>query len=57
MPLPTIAELLAGLRRDETAVRPADKAHKESRPPLTIQQQPDAAVIALLTAQANGLIH
>lgn len=57
MPLNAIVELLAGLRRDETPVRPDDKAHKESRPPLTIQQQPDATAIALLTAQANGLLY
>ena len=57
MPLNAIVELFAGRRRDEIAVRPDDEKHQENRPPLAAEQQAEASAIALMTAQANGLIY
>lgn len=56
MPLNAIVELFAGRRRDESTAPPDDQAHREGRPPLAAEQQVDAATIALMTAQAHGLI-
>lgn len=55
MPLDAIVDLFLGRRRGESAALSDDETHEESRQPLAAELD-DAAAIALMTAQAHGLI-
>lgn len=55
MRLDSIVELFVGRRRDENAALADEDAHREVRQ-LLASEEVDAAAIALMTAQAHGLI-